>query len=156
MKDPDVRLVPNDKLARRIYDSQIKKLAANPADRDAVLKAEKVWQELGFVDNLEHLPPEDQEAITRAAVKYVIPWRIAYNENSVTTPDRVVLDASACPKGECSLNDLLAKGTNNMNKMIEIIIRWFSYPYVFHTDIAMCYNSVKLDMSHWKYQLYFW
>ena len=108
------------------------------------------------MDYLEDLPPEDQEAIKRAAVKYVIPWRIAYNENSVTTPVRVVLDASAFPKGECSLNDLLAKGTNNMNKMIEIIIRWFSYPYVFHTDIAKCYNSVKLDKSHWKYQLYFW
>ena len=156
IKDPDVRLKPNDRLARKIYSSQAQNLAKRPTDREAVIKAEKVWQDMGFVDYLEDLPPSDQEMILRADVKYIIPWRIAYNENSATTPVRVVLDATACPKGDYSLNDLLAKGSNNMNKMIEILIRWFSYRYAFHTDIAKCYNSVKLDKSHWKYHLYFW
>ena len=43
-----------------------------------------------------------------------------------------------------------------MNEMIEIIMRWLSYPHVFHTDIAKCYNSAKLDKSHRKYHLYVW
>ena len=51
---------------------------------------------------------------------------------------------------------LLAKGTNNMNKLISILIRWFIQKIGFHTDIAKMYNGIGLDKKHWRYQLYFW
>ena len=94
--------------------------------------------------------------ILKASVRYVIPWRIAWNPNSQTTPCRVVLDASACPRGGCSLNSILAKGSNNMNNLISILIRWLTHSFAYHTDIKKCYNSVRLHQSHWRYHLYLW
>ena len=154
--DPDVRLTSNDKFARCIFDGQIRMLAKSPEDREVVIESEKSCQDLGFVDFLENLPLEDQEMILNSPVKYVIPWRVVWNKNSKTTPCRVVLDGSACPRGKCSLNSTLAKGTNNMNKLIEILIRWLIHKYAFHTDIRKFYNSIHLHKSHWRFHLYLW
>ena len=43
-----------------------------------------------------------------------------------------------------------------MNKLVEILIRWFIHRFAFHTDIRKMYNSVRLDEKHWCYQLYLW
>ena len=94
--------------------------------------------------------------IVDAAVKYFIPWLVVYNENSVSTPCRLVFDASCCPRGGCSLNSLLAKGTNNMNRLINILISWSGHKFAFHADIRKMYNTIYLDKKHWKYQLYLW
>ena len=51
---------------------------------------------------------------------------------------------------------LLAKGTNNMNKLIVILIRWFIQSIGFHTDIAKMYNGIILDKKHWRCHLYLW
>lgn len=55
-----------------------------------------------------------------------------------------------------SFNDILAKGTNNMNKLLEIIIRWFSHPIAFQTDVQEIYNTVKLIEQEWCLQRYIW
>ena len=54
------------------------------------------------------------------------------------------------------INSTLAKGTNNMNNLAIMMIRFQCYPYVFHTDISKMYNTVLLDERHWRYQLYYW
>ena len=89
-------------------------------------------------------------------MKYFIPWRVVFNPNSVSTPCRLVLDASASPRGQVSLNSLLCKGRNNLNSLVMIVLRWFCHLYVFHTDISKMYNTIYLDSKHWRYQLYFW
>ena len=104
----------------------------------------------------KNLPQVDQEMILAAPAKYFIPRRIVWNENSLSTPCRMVLDASVSPRGGCSLNSLLANGTNNMNNLISILIRWTIHRYAFHTDIAKMYNAVRLDKAHWRYQMYLW
>ena len=43
-----------------------------------------------------------------------------------------------------------------MNRLIEIMIRWTTYLYAFHTDIQKMYNSVLLRKEHWRYQMYLW
>ena len=68
----------------------------------------------------------------------------------------MVFDASQGTRGGCRLNSLLAKGTNSMNNLIEILIRWTMRLYAFHTDIHKMYNAVRLDKSYWRYQLYLW
>ena len=55
-----------------------------------------------------------------------------------------------------SLNDILAKGKNNMNKLVEIVIRWSSHKAAFHTDIKKMYNSVHLMEEQWCLQKYIW
>ena len=78
------------------------------------------------------------------------------NENSLSTPCRIVFDGSQITSSSYSLNDLLAKGRNNMNKLVEIFKGWSSHLYAFHCDIQKMYNSVRLCQEDWCYQQYLW
>ena len=155
--EPDTRIDSDSqtRLALKIYECQTKALERRPEDREAAILQEKKLHDLGFVEFLENLSPDMQDLILNN-VRYVIPWRIVLSETSVSTPCRIVFDASASPRGQCSLNSLLCKGTNNINNLLMIIIRWVSFLYVFHTDISKMYNTIYLDSKHWRYQLYFW
>ena len=55
-----------------------------------------------------------------------------------------------------SLNDILAKGRNNLNKLVEIVISWMTHKCVYHTDVQKMYNSVKLVENQWCLQRYIW
>ena len=68
----------------------------------------------------------------------------------------LVLDASHATSSVYSLNDILAKGRNNVNKLVEICIRCVIHLFAFHTDIQKMYNSVKLCEKDWCYQLHLW
>ena len=155
MTEPDGKLSSTEFMARKIYQSIVKTLANKPERKKAALESEGKLQRLGYVEWFENLDPEVREMILNS-FRYFITWRLVFNENSLSTPCRVVFDASCSPKGGCSLNMLLAKGTNNMNKLISILIRWFIQKIGFHTDIAKMYNGIGLDKKHWRYQLYFW
>ena len=154
--DPETKLVPNEKFALKIYHSQIMKLDKNSSDREAAIEFHTKLQKLGYVAYVDELPEEDRIMILNALIKYFISWLVVFNENSASTPCRVVFDASCCPEGGCSLNSILAKGTNNMNKLINILIAWRGFKIAFHTDIRKMYNTIYLDKKHWQYQLYFW
>ena len=94
---------------------------------------------VGFVKNLS---PAQQEMLRTNPIQNFIPWRAVWNGNSVSTLCRLVFDVSQPTSSGTSLNDLLAKGKNNMNKLVEIVIRWYSHEIWFHTDIKKMYNSV--------------
>ena len=155
MTDPDGKLSSTDKLAMKIYESQVKTLSNKPEKKKAVIESEAKLQRLGYVEWFSNLDDEVKEMIT-SNFRYFIPWRVVENDNSLSTPCRLVFDASCAPKGGCSLNMLLAKGTNNMNKLISILIRWFAHRVGFHTDISKMYNVIVLDKKHWRYQMYLW
>ena len=48
--EPDVRLVPNENEALKVYRSQVRKLSCQPEDKAAVIESERKLQLLGFVD----------------------------------------------------------------------------------------------------------
>ena len=156
MFNPVHRLRPNMHMALKVYQSQVRKLTKIPTDMNNVLVSENKLQQLGFVEYVDNLSYEEQSMIHNSDVKYFIPWRAVWNENSLSTPCRLVFDASQSVKDSNSLNDLLAKGTNNMNKLIEILIRWSVHRVAFHTDIQKMYNAIRLEKCHWNYQLYLW
>ena len=74
----------------------------------------------------------------------------------MSTPVRPVFDARMRMAGGCSLNDILPKGSNNMNNLVQILIRWSVKPFAFHSDISKMYNRVHMEKCHWRYQLYLW
>ena len=113
-------------------------------------------QQLGHVDFLDNLTNEQKCTIDESKINYFIPWRAVWNENSVTTPCRLGFDASQVTSSGYSLNSVLAKGRNNMNKLVEVCIRWSIHKFAFHTDIQKMYNSVKLSEHDWCCQLYLW
>ena len=55
-----------------------------------------------------------------------------------------------------SLNSILPKGKNNMNVLVEIMIRWTMYRVGMHTDIKQLYNRIQLKEDYCCFQRYIW
>ena len=124
-------------------------------DKEDVLKAEKKLHDLGFVEYIENLTNEEQAKNISSPLLHILPWRAVWNTNSISTPCRPVFDGS-CPTNTCfSLNDVLAKRKNTMNKLLEVVIRWLIRRCAYHTDLQIMYNRVLPEPEHWCYQLYY-
>ena len=154
--DPVLKLCPNRNKAEKVYYQQLRKLNRNESDKDDVIKSEAKLQELGHVDFVKNLDEKMQDVLVNNKVQNFIPWRCVWKDSSISTPCRMVFDASQPTNTGFSLNNILAKGRNNMNKLVEVFIRWRSYPIGIHTDIKKMYNTVKLNPEHWCLQRYLW
>ena len=156
IKDPKIRLEPNRHKAMKVYQQQLKRLNKYEQDKQDVIKSERKLQDLGHVDFVRNLPIKSQQALESNKTKNYIPWRAVWKPNSISTPCRIVFDASQPTGSGHSLNSILAKGSNGMNRLVDIFIRWFTHKVAFHTDIAKMYNSIKLAETDWCYQRYLW
>ena len=154
--DPVLRLAPNKHKAMKTYQQQLRKLEKSPSDKQEVLMSEGKLQQLGYVDYVKNLSPDQQEMLRRSKIQNFIPWRVVWKENSISTPCRLVFDASQPTDTGYSLNDLLAKGSNNMNHLQEILMRWGIHKVGLTTDIKKMYNCVRLKETDWCYQRYLW
>jgi len=156
IKDLKVRLEPYRSKARKVYLQQVNRLNKYEEDKHDVIKSERKLQSLGHVDFVRNLPIKSQKSLQSNDIKNYIPWRAVWKPNSLSTPCRIVFDASQPTGSGHSLNSILAKGSNGMNRLVDIFIRWFSQRVAFHTDIAKMYNSIKLAESDRCYQRYLW
>ena len=154
--DPVMKLSPNYDIALKIYRQQLRKLSNSPTDKAEIIASESKLQKLGFVDYINDLSQEEQSSLQESPIHNFIPWRVVWKATSISTPCRIVYDASHPTSTGFSLNDLLAKGRNNLNKLQEILIRWSTHAVGIHTDIRKMYNTIKLDKKHWCYQRYLW
>ena len=155
--NPDNRLVDNEYDAVKAFKSQVRRLSKRPDEKKSVVESEAKLQNLGFVDYVSNLTSEQQRKIFDACLRNFLIWLVVFNENSLSTPTRLVFDASRSTScGGPSLNSLLAKGINSMNKFIDIELRWATHKHAFHSDISKMYNRVQLEEDHWRYQLYLW
>ena len=121
-----------------------------------MIKSERKLQDLGFVNFIEDLSADQKQKIDNSSLKNFIPWRTVWNQNSLSTPCRLVFDASQMTDSGFSLNSILVKGRNIINKLVQILIRWMAYRFAYHTDIQKMYNTVQLVEEDWCYQLYLW
>ena len=87
--------------------------------------------------------------LAKNPIQDFIPWRAVWNSNSISTPCCLVFDATQPTVSGTSLNDILEKGKNNMNKLVEIVICWSTHKIGFHTDVKKMYNTVQLREEHW-------
>ena len=149
MQNPAIKLAPNKNKALQIYNQQIRKLDQNFQDKRDVIESEAKLQKLGFVEIVKNLTPEQQQMLKASDVQNFIPWRTVWNGNSVCTPCCIVFDASQQTPSGTSLNDILAKGKNNMNKLVEIVICWSKHRTGFRTNIKKMYNIVQLRQEDW-------
>ena len=101
--------------------------------------------------------PEDQKTMIANSNKHYIPWRFVQNQNSLSTPTRIVFDGSAVvTKTGISLNECVAKGIKSLNPLNEIFIRFRVWDVAMHSDVKKMYNQIKLKVAHWRFQLYLW
>ena len=148
-------------------DDLLKKLAPNKAkamkklnkckrDKLDVISSERKLQDLGHVEFVKDLPADVQKLLQDHPIQHFIAWFSVWNSNSVSTPCRLVFHGSLPTSSSYILNDILAKGQNNLNKLVKIFIRWRCYTYACHCDVQKMYNSVKLIENDWCFQRYIW
>ena len=94
--------------------------------------------------------------LKNSPIQNFIPWWIVWKDSSISTLCILVFDLLQIIDTGYSLNEIIAKGKNNMNKLVEIVIRWSIHKVAFHTDIQKMYNSVKLHEENWCLQRYIW
>ena len=156
ISDPVVKLAPNIDIARKAYDRVVKKLSKDDAKREEIIQSEAKLHQLYFVDYTKNLPPELQEMLAKSPIQNYLVWNVAYKDDSVTTPARLVFNASLPTQSGYSLNDIVAKGCVTLNNLLEIFLRWRTHPIGIHSDIQKMYNAVKLLSSDWCLQRYLW
>ena len=123
---------------------------------DVIASHEKL-RSRDFVCPFSELPPDVQEDIlNNPEGTHYIPWRVVHKPTSLSTPTRMVFDASSKTPGGESLNSILAKGSNTLANLNNKLLKFRCMPSGFTADIKMAYNAVKLHPSHYKYQLYVW
>ena len=118
-----IKLQPNKHKTLSVHNQQLKKLNGNLKDKDNVITSEGKLRSLWHVDYIKNLSRELQLMLKNHPIQNYIPWRAVWKYSSINKPYRVVFDASQVTDCGISLNDLLAKGRNNMNKLQEIFIR---------------------------------
>ena len=154
---PGENLKPNRYTAEKILDSQVRNLAKDIQARADVIASHEKLRSRGYVLPLSELTPEEQALVLDTSDSgYIIPWRAVWNSSSISTPCRMVFDASSKTPGGESLNNILAKGTNYLPKIPNSVQRFRSKPGGVTCDVSMAYNQVELDPSHYRYQQYLW
>ena len=156
LEDPVKKLAPNKDIAYKMYTKQVKALSKCEKDREDTIAAEAKLQRLGYVDYVSNLTPEQQDHFKNNPIQNFLPWFPVWSTNSVTTSCRPVFNASMPTATGSSMNDLLPAGTNNMNSLVEIVIRWSMHSVAIHTDIQQMYNSIVLKENYWCFQRYIW
>ena len=90
--------------------------------------------------------------LDNSASSYVIPWDMQFKGNSLSTPARIVLDASSKTSTGCSFNDVLAVGTPNLVMLIEALLDLMMVSEAFVGDVSQFYPSVALEEESWAHQ----
>ena len=157
IKSPEEHLRPNQKIAEKVFLSQKKLCAKNPDMVDDLVRAHAKLEDGGYVVQYDSLDDSKKYIMTRLPRVYnFIPWRPQYKVASVSTPCRLVYDASSRTPGGESLNSVLATGRNLLSNLYQILLRFRKNRIGLCGDVKMAYNQVRLEPEYYKYQQYLW
>ena len=152
--DPSTKLRPNKRIAEKVLETQMRLIKKNPETKEDILKSHDKLFTKGHVVALKDLPPHHRELAERDG--YFIPWRTVYNTGSISTPCRMVFDASSRTPGGGSLNEVLAKGQNKLAGLYNLLIKFRGGQAAFAADISMAYNAIKLAPEFLQFHKYLW
>ena len=136
----------NKRQALRVYNAQC---AKQENIKEQVRKAHGELVEKGYMQELNTLPKETQDLIADAPFRHYYPWRAVHKDDSVTTPVRLVVDPTMT-----GLNEILAKGTNMLSRIPELLIRFRCFTHTWNTDISKLYNQLHLNDSALPFSLF--
>ena len=152
-EDPDIALTANDEQSKKQYYRIVKSLQDKPIDKASVLASFNKLIELGYIQKVSDLNVEIQDQIMKKQ-RYVIPWNVVYKQ-SISTPCRIVLNASAKTRTKKSLNSILCKGTPKLN-MLPLILAMIIDPILVTADLHKFYNSCLIPPSQYHLQCVYW
>lgn len=155
--DPLVNLTPNRNIAEKILESQMRLVSRNPEMLEDTVKSHDKLRLKGHVIPYTELTEDERNRMDATpGAGYIIPWRTVYKQSSLSTPCRMVFDASSRTPAGDSLNNVLAKGQNKLTRILNILTRFRTKPSAMTADVSMAYNGVKLAPEHYKFQRYLW
>ncbi|XP_030767653.1 uncharacterized protein LOC115891345, partial [Sitophilus oryzae] len=105
-----------------------------------------------YIDN-GHLELADQTIDNN---EYFIPHHCVFNPHSVTSPIRIVFDASCKDSNHISLNDCLLKGPKLQKDISAILLNFRLYAIAITADIKAMYRQIQLNPKFYKFQKIFW
>ena len=76
-------------------------------------------------------------------------------KDSVTTPLRVVTNSSFNNGGN-SLNSCMASGPNSLNPMLDVMLRFRTYPIAVHFDLSKAYNTIRTTLPERHLRRFVW
>lgn len=87
---------------------------------------------------------------------YYVPHHAIIREESTTTKQRTVYDASAKSSNGYSLNDRCLNGPTIQPDLFDTLIRWRTYKIALVTDIEKMYRQISLAPEDRKFQKILW
>ena len=136
----------NYRQALRVYVSQCKK---SEKVKEGMRKVHKELVQRGFMNKLDDIPVEKRRRILDSPFLHYYPWRTVEKLDSISTPVRMVVDPTMS-----HLNLVLAKGTNSVANLLDILIRNRTAPYAWSSDISKLYNMLHLTDQALPYSLF--
>lgn len=86
---------------------------------------------------------------------YVLPHHTVLKD-SMTTPLRVVFNASSAPKGQLSLNEILFASPTIPSELFDLLINNRQYKSLFNSDVTKMFRMVWIGSEDRKYQKILW
>lgn len=87
---------------------------------------------------------------------YYIPHHAVLKDPTDVSKVRLVFDASASCHSGVSLNDCLFTGAKLQLDIVDILLRFRSFQYVFTTDVCKMYRQILMNSEHRPYQHIWW
>ena len=138
----------NEKMARKVLETQCRLPEEKRKNIDAFMGE---LYKRGTIKPFEELSKEWQQIIKNAGIWHYYCYRCVDNPGSITTPHRVVVDPTMS-----GMNEFLPKGSNNMNKLLELLIDFRCHRVGYSYDISKMYNGLKVLPEALNYQLFLW
>lgn len=107
------------------------------------------YKELGHMTLLPELSSKNSELC------YYLPHH-AIRKESLTTPIRVVFDASSKSSSGLSLNEVQYVGPTIQHDLLSILLRFRCHNYVLNADISKMYRQVMINPDDRRFQRIFW
>ena len=103
----------------------------------------------GFMKRITDLNCKQQDIIEKSDFQHYMAWTPVEKPDSISTPVRLVVDPSMS-----GLNLILAKGSNKLSRIFDILIRSRCKRHIWTTDVSKLYNHLVLKDTALPYGLF--
>ena len=150
-RDPTEYIKDNQHMAMKRLQNICNKYSKEESVKTKILESFDKWQKKGHIKQYEDLNAIQISILENAEPSYHTPLDIQLKGNSLSTPIRIVLDASSKTTTGHSLNDILAVGVPNISLLIDIKLDFMMGPVAYVGDVSQFYPSISLSQESWPY-----
>lgn len=118
--------------------------------------AEAYFKFMKEYEDLQHMKPVTESNTEHHHPNFYLPHHGVWRESSTITKLRVVFNGSSHTTSGVSLNDILHAGPKLQMDLLNVLIWFRQFRYVFSVDIEKMYRQIKVHSDDWKFQRIRW